>query len=83
VNSKVTNAVIAIILLVVIVLGIYVFFGVKPTQEEVSSQQTPVLVVPKDVLSSTNDNKIKDYSANQPVPMNPLTTTKDNPFSPY
>lgn len=81
-NPKSSNIIIIVAIVILVLLGIYVFFSIRPTAEQVDSYKKPVLVVPSDILSQGNpESKIKDYSANQPVPLQPNNITKSNPFS--
>ncbi len=82
-NPKSSNIIITVVIIILVLLGVYVFFSIRPTAEQVQSYQTPVLVVPQDILTQNQpESIIKGYSANQPVPLQPNNITKDNPFSP-
>jgi len=79
-----TSKIVTFFLIALIVLSaVYVYFSVRPTNDQVSQYQKPVISVPADILNKADANKLNQYDTNQPVPFTSDNTSRNNPFSTY
>jgi hypothetical protein len=82
-QSRITKIVTLFLIILIVLGGVYIYFSVRPTNDDVTKYERPALAIPSDILSSDKTDTLKDYTPNQPVPFKVPNSGRSNPFGSY
>lgn len=78
---------IAILLIIILLIagGWFIYYRTRPSSEEIESQKTQVLVVPKDILADSVMGELKNFKqyGTLPIVINSDEQGRDDPFADF